>query len=156
MYSIRVLWPGCIRSRNNNRQFGVPIWIILGFQYGALKNDYFGTPIYGSIQSFSPHRRYQTQRCVRGYCHNCTQSCCTQRLMSHTWRHCCSFHHTSPGALETGEVFGRIKLSIYSAVPLQRGQGEVWGVFCESDVGLTFCHCHRSAECNIVTNMTVL
>ena len=35
-------------------------------------------------------------------------------------------------------------------------EGELWGVFCESNVWLMLCHCHHSAECNIVTNVTAL
>ena len=35
-------------------------------------------------------------------------------------------------------------------------EGEIWGVFSEFNVWLTFCHFHSSVECNIVTNVSPL
>ena len=46
--------------------------------------------------------------------------------------------------------------SPYRKHPIARPWVEEWGVFCESNVWFTFCHCLRSAECKIITNLTAL
>ena len=66
-------------------------------------------------------------------------------MVEHYWRR-----------IECGDIMIR---SVFSQIlttdtPQLAREGEGWCVCCEVKVWYTFCHCHRSAMCNIVINRT--